>query len=150
MLSEVSSTLRVSGALASRSRLGRGQRREGSRERLEPSDVRHSLRRLRRWICSSLACTDLIRGGRCIGGAVKPLCSTCWRPCLNRFKLVCPRPGTSERFVWGGLVARNIRAVSGSTKNGGLCWRRASSSRKRNSRRRTASSRPSKSLAPLT
>ena len=44
MSSEASSTLRVSGALASRSRLLKGQRREGSRERLEPSDVRHSLR----------------------------------------------------------------------------------------------------------
>ena len=44
MSSEASSTLRVSGALASRSRLLEGQRREGSRERLEPSDVRHSLR----------------------------------------------------------------------------------------------------------
>ena len=43
MSSEVSSMLKVSGALASRSRLLKGQRREGSRERLEPSDVRLTL-----------------------------------------------------------------------------------------------------------
>jgi len=44
MSSEASSTLRESGALASRSRLLKGHRTEGSRERLKPSDVRHSLR----------------------------------------------------------------------------------------------------------
>ncbi|MFC2069299.1 hypothetical protein ACFLTP_09900 [Chloroflexota bacterium] len=77
--------LRVSGALASRSRLVKGQRREGSRERLGPRDVRHSLRRLRRWIYSLLARTTFIRRGRYIGGAVMPLRSACWRPCPNRF-----------------------------------------------------------------
>ena len=48
MSSEISSTLRASGALASRSRLVKGQRREGSRERLELSLVRQSLRCFRR------------------------------------------------------------------------------------------------------
>ncbi len=88
-------------------------------------------------------------GGRCIGGAVLPLCSACWRPCPNRFNPVCPSPGTPERFVWG-LVAIKIRVASGSTKNGGRCWRRASSSRNRKRLWRTASPRPSRSLVPLT
>jgi len=140
--------LTVSGALASRSRLVKGQRREGSRERLEPSDMRHSLRRLRRWNCSSLARTALTGCERCIGGAVMPSRIACWRPCPNRFAPVCPRPGTSERAA-SGLAARKIRVAPGSTKNGGRCWRRASSSRNRKRLWRTASPRPSRSLAPL-
>jgi len=110
MSSEVSSALRVSDALASRSRLVKGQMREGSREKLEPSDVRHSLRRLRRWTCSLLGRIALTGRGRCIGGAVIPFCSARWRPFPNRFNPVCPRPGTSERAV-SGLVARKIRVV---------------------------------------
>ncbi len=146
---EISSALRVLGALASRSRLVKGQRREGSRKRLEPSLVRHSLRRIRHWTCSSLARLALIGCGRCIGGEVFPLCSACSRPCPNRFNPVCPRPGTSERAD-SGLVARKISVALGSTKNGGLCWRRASSSRNRKRLCRTASPCPSRSLAPLT
>ncbi len=69
--------LRVSDALASCSRLVKGQRREGSRERLEPSDVRHSLRRLKRWTCFLVARSALIGCGRCIGGAVMPLRIAC-------------------------------------------------------------------------
>jgi len=135
--------------LASRSRLVNGQRSDGSRESLEPSDVRHSLRRLRRWTCSLLARTALTGCGRCVGGAVIPLRSACWRPCPNRFNPVCPRPGTSEMAV-SGLVARKIREASGNTKNGGRCWRSASSSRNRKRLLRIASPRPSRSLAPLT
>lgn len=78
-----------------------------------------------------------------------PLCSACWRPCPNCFKPVCPRKGTSERAA-SGLLARKIRVASGSTKNGGRCWHRASSSRNRKRLRRTASPRPSRSLAPFT
>ena len=145
----MSSTLRVSGSLASRSRLVKGQRRDGSRERLKPSDVRHSLRRIRRWACSLLARMALIRRGRWIGGAVLPLCSACRRPCPNRFNPLCPRPGTSERFA-SGLMARKIRVAPGNTMNGGRCRRRASFSRNRKRLWRTASPCPSRSLAPLT
>ncbi len=149
MSSEISSALRVSGALASRSRLVKGQRRAGSRERLEPSLVRHSLRRIRHWTCFLPARTALTRCGRCIGGEVFPLCSACWRLCPNRFNPVCPRPGTSERAT-SGLMARKISVALGSMKNGGLCWRCASSSRNRKRLCRMASPCPSKSLAPLT
>jgi len=75
--------------------------------------------------------------------------SACWRPCPNRFSPIFPRPGTCESAA-SGLVARKIRVASGSTKNGGRCWRRASSSRNRKRLWRTASPRPSRSLAPLT
>jgi len=78
-----------------------------------------------------------------------PLRNACRRPCPNRFNPVCPRPGTSEKAV-SGLVARKMRVSSGSTKNGGRCWRRASSSRNRKRLWRTASPRPSRSLVPLT
>ena len=79
-----------------------------------------------------------------------PLRSACWRPCPNRFNPVCPRPGTSSERAASGLLAKKIRVASGSTKNGGRCWRRASSSRNRKRLWRTASPRPSRSLAPLT
>ncbi len=111
--------------------------------------MRHSLRQIRRRTCSLLARLILIRGGRCIGDAVMPSRNACSRPDPNRFKPVCPIPGTSERAT-SGLVARKISVALGSTKNGGLCWRRASSSRNIKRLRRIASPCSSRSLVPLT
>ena len=116
----MSSTLRVLGSLASRSRLVKDQRRDGSRGRLEPSDVRHSLRRIRRRACSLLARMALIICGWWIGGAVLPLCSAYRKPCPNRFNPLCPRPGTFERFA-SELMVRKISVVPGNIMNGGRC-----------------------------
>ena len=118
MSAEVISEPRVSGALASRSRLAVGQRSEGSRERVVPSDIRQALRRSRRWTCSWLIRSSGIGGGLWIGGAARPSRRACWRPRPNRCSPVCPRPGTSEKAV-AGLVASDIRAASGITKKGG-------------------------------
>jgi hypothetical protein len=144
----MSSTSIVLGALASRSRLAVGQRREGSRERVELSDARQALRRLRRWVCSWLTCSAVIRGGLWIGDAVRPSRRACWRPRPSRCNPVCPRPGTSER-VAVGLMARWMRAASGITKKGGRRWRRASFSRNRKRLWSIARLHPSRFLAPF-
>ncbi|MDD4876909.1 MAG: hypothetical protein PHQ86_07270, partial [Dehalococcoidales bacterium] len=67
MLSDASSELIVSGSLASCSRLVNGQSIDGLRDRLEASEVRHSLRRQKRRSCSLVAHTDFLVSGRCIG-----------------------------------------------------------------------------------
>jgi len=113
------------------------------------SDARQTLRRLRRCICSGLTCSADIGGGLWIGGAANPSCRACWRPRPNRRNPACTRPGTSERAIVG-VVAREMRAMSGITKKGGRCWRRASSSRNKKRLRRIAKPRPSRFLAPLT